>query len=260
MRPRCLRFPSYSQQLFLPVRNNHSHLGVIRASNLCTEIVQISSHYRIAVCTLASIALPKFLLPGNVGIDYPRLHAIAKLVVRNLEKLIDVTDYPRDSAHDSAHDHRSLGIGVQGFAEALAMMEIPFASDDARRINVRVFETIYHAALESSSELSRHHLPCPAYLRSPASRGTLQMDMWGALPTGLNDFDPLRQHIAQFGLRHTMLTAQMPTASSSQILGHSEGVEPYIRFANTQTSDLSRLAHIGSSCTPSNPRSLVAVM
>ena len=234
-------------------------MGVIRASNLCTEILQISSLDRIAVCTLASIALPKFLLPGSVGFDYPRLHTLTKLVVRNLDKLIDVADYPRDSARDSAHDLRALGIGVQGFAEALAMMEIPFGSEDARRVNVRVFETIYHAALESSTELSRLHNPSPGYIRSPASHGLLQMDMWGAVPTGLHDFGPLRRHISQFGLRHTMLTAQMPTASSSQILGHSEGVEPYIRFAYTPNIDSTQLTRLDPLFTSSAPHFLLAV-
>lgn len=212
------------------VRSNISHLGVVRASNLCTEIVQISSQYRVAVCTLASVALPRFLLPGQAGIDYSHIHSVVKVIVRNLDRLIEVTDYPRESAYDSAHDLRALGIGVQGLADVFAALELPFDSPDARQINVRIFETLYHAALEASTELAQLNLPCPSYLRSPASRGVLQMDMWGADPTGLHDFAPLRHRIAHFGLRNTLLTAQMPTASSSQILGHSEGVDPYLRL------------------------------
>lgn len=211
------------------MRSNHSHLGTVKSSNLCTEIVQVSSQHRTATCILASVALPKFILPGNTGIDYPQLHDVVKAIVRNLDRLLDMSDYPHTSSQDSASDTRALGIGVQGLADVFALLELPFGSDDARRLNVRIFETIYHAALESSSELARQLVPYPSYAGSPASRGILQIDMWDSTPTGLHDFGSLRRHISEYGLRHSMLTAQMPTSSSSQILGHSEGVDPYIR-------------------------------
>ncbi|KAI1786389.1 CBN-RNR-1 protein [Ganoderma leucocontextum] len=207
-------------------RNNQMHLGVIKSSNLCTEIVQYSSSIETAVCTLAALCLPRYVRDDNT-FDYDELHRVTKMVVRILNKLIDNGRFPTQEASVSAYGTRSLGVGVQGLADVFAIMELPFTSVQARAINIRIFETIYHAALETSCELAEESGPYDMWQGSPASNGHLQVDMWGADTTGRYDFDLLRRRIAQFGLRNSMLTAQMPTASTAQLLGNSEGIEPY---------------------------------
>ncbi|KAI1782644.1 briggsae CBR-RNR-1 protein [Ganoderma leucocontextum] len=207
-------------------RNNHMHLGIVKSSNLCTEIVQYSSSIETAVCTLAALCLPRYVR-DDTTFDYDELHRVTKIVVRILNKLIDDAHFPTQEAAVSAYGTRSIGVGVQGLADVFAIMELPFTSVQARAINIRIFETIYHAALETSCELAEESGPYAMWQGSPASNGLLQVDMWGAEPTNRYDFVGLRQKIAQFGLHNSMLTAQMPTASTAQLLGNSEGIEPY---------------------------------
>ena len=214
---------------FVAGRNNQSHLGLVLSSNLCTEIVQHSTPEHPAVCTLASVALPEYVLLDSKDVDHSELHRVTKIIVNNLDKLFEQADYPVASAFRPAIDNRSLGIGVQGLAETFAMLELPFSSDRAKRLNIEIFETIYHAALEASTELAKHLGSHVTFAASPASHGRLQLDMWDVRPSGRYDFAALRDHITRYGLRHAMLTAQMPTASSSQILGHSEGIDPFVR-------------------------------
>ncbi len=211
-------------------KNNERHLGVIRTSNLCTEIVQHSSREQTAVCTLASIAAPRFVLPDG-GFDLRGLHKMTKLAVLGTDALIDAAWYPTKAVRASALKTRAIGVGVQGLANVFKAMRLPFASGDARALNVEIFETIYHASYEASCDLAATHGTYPLYPGSPASTGELQHDMWsGTSPTGRYDFDALRARIAAHGLRNSMLTAQMPTASTARLLGNSEGVEPYTRY------------------------------
>ena len=211
-------------------RNNQSHLGIIKSANLCTEIVQYSSTIETAVCTLGAVCLPQFVRDDNT-IDYDDLHRVTKIIVRNLDKLLDNGAYPTTESAVSAFGTRSIRVGVLGLADLFAQIEIPFTSQEAQDINVNISETVYHAALECSCELAEAHGPYDAWIGSPASKGVLQLDMWNVVPSDRWDFAALRRRIAQYGLRHSMLTAQMPTASTAQLLGHSEGIEPYTRCA-----------------------------
>ena len=206
------------------------HLGLIKASNLCTEIVQFSSTVETAVCTLASICLPRYLRADGT-MDYTELHRVTKRLVRALDKLIDLADYPMSDCAVSAYRTRSIAIGTQGLADVFARLEFPFASARARALNRRIFETICHASLESSSELAETLGPYDAWVHSPAQQGVLQVDMWEADTSDHYDFDALRTQIVRTGLRNSVLTAQMPTASTAQLFGNSEGIDPYIRCA-----------------------------
>ncbi|KAI0684416.1 ribonucleotide reductase [Earliella scabrosa] len=210
-------------------KNNERHLGTIRSSNLCTEIVQFSAQGITAVCTLSSIVLPKCITPDGT-FDFAALHALTKLVVRNTDKLVDnsaLMEVHVDTRM-SAEGTRAIGIGVQGLADTFMTLRYPYDSADARRLNVEIFETIYHAALDASCDLAQEHGPYPLWDVSPAAGGVLQLDMWtGATPTNRWDFASLRERIRQHGLRNSMLTCQMPTASTSQITGQSESTEPY---------------------------------
>ncbi len=211
------------------VKNNHSHLGIIRTSNLCTEIVQYASQEQTAVCTLASVAVPRFVR-SNGSYDFDGLHAVTKLAVYGLNGLIDVASYPTPEACASAEGTRALAIGAQGLADAFMALGMPFGSPRARELNVAIFETIYHAAYEASCELARRDGPYPLFAGSPASSGRLQHDMWpGTTTSNRYDFGALREHIQEHGLRNSMLTAQMPTASTARLLGNCDGVEPYTR-------------------------------
>ena len=218
-------------------RNNQSHLGVIKSANLCTEIVQYSSSIETSVCTLAALCLPQFIRDDNT-IDYDEIHRVTKIVVRNLDKLIDNGVYPTPESAVSAFGTRAIGVGLPGLADVFAKLEIPFASRPARDINVNISVTIYHAALECSCELAEAHGPYDAWTGSPASKGILQLDMWNTVPSERWDFVSLRGRIAQHGLRNSMLTAQMPTASTAHLLGHSEGIEPYTRYVLTHCDPL----------------------
>ncbi len=201
----------------------------MRTSNLCTEIVQFASREHTAVCTLASVAVPRFVHP-NGTYDFGGLHAVTKLAVYGVNAVIDVASYPTPEATTSAEETRALAIGVQGLADAFMALGMPFSSLRARELNVAIFETIYHAAYEASCELARRDGPYPLFSNSPASLGRLQHDMWpGTTTSNRYDFAVLRSQIQQYGLRNSMLTAQMPTASTARLLGNCDGVDPYTR-------------------------------
>lgn len=209
-------------------RNNQMHLGVIKASNLCTEIVQHSSAVETAVCTLAALCLPRYVHKG-VGFDYAELHRITKILVRILNLVIDGAHFPTVESAVSAYSTRGIGIGTQGLADVFAILGYSFTSPEAKELNVRIYETIYHAALESSCELAEISGPYDLWEGSPASKDVLQVDMWNADTSDHYNFQALREKIGRFGLRNSVLTAQMPTASTAQLLRHSEGIEPYTR-------------------------------
>ncbi|KAI9217005.1 ribonucleoside-diphosphate reductase large chain [Blastocladiella britannica] len=208
-------------------KSNQQNLGTIRCSNLCTEIVEYTAPDEVAVCNLASIALPAFVL-SPTEFDFAKLHAVTKVMTRNLNKIIDVNFYPVPEAENSNMRHRPIGLGVQGLADAFILMRMAFDDDRARTLNRHIFETMYHAALEASCDLAEQLGPYSTYEGSPVSKGVLQFDMWGVTPdSGLWDWAALRSRIAQHGVRNSLLMAPMPTASTSQILGNNECFEPY---------------------------------
>jgi ribonucleoside-diphosphate reductase subunit M1 len=207
-------------------KSNQQNLGTIKCSNLCTEIIEYSSPDEIAVCNLGSLSLPAFV-ENETTYDFKMLHKITKVLTRNLNKVIDVNYYPVPEAANSNMRHRPVGLGVQGLADAFIKMRMPFDSPAARKLNVQIFETIYHAALETSCELAQEEGSYTTYEGSPVSKGILQPDMWGVTPSDLWDWATLRASIAQHGVRNSLLVAPMPTASTSQILGNNECFEPY---------------------------------
>ncbi|KAJ7927579.1 ribonucleotide reductase alpha subunit [Mycena leptocephala] len=206
-------------------KSNQKNLGTIKSSNLCTEIIEYSSPDETAVCNLASISLPSCISNGKY--DFQKLHDITKVVAFNLNRIIDVNYYPIPEARRSNMRHRPIGVGVQGLADAFQCLRIPFDSPAAKELNQQIFETIYHGALEASAEMAEKDGPYETYQGSPASQGELQYDMWGVTPSPLWDWDALKAKIAKTGLRNSLLTAPMPTASTSQILGNNECFEPY---------------------------------
>ena len=206
-------------------KSNQKNLGTIRSSNLCTEIMEYTSKDEVAVCNLASISLPKFIKNGKF--DFEKLKEIAKVVTTNLNKIIDVNYYPIKEAENSNFRHRPIGIGVQGLADAFALLRYAFDSKEARELNKQIFETIYYGALEKSCELAEVEGTYKTYKGSPVSKGELQYDMWGATPTKLWDWTALKAKIKKHGIRNSLLLAPMPTASTSQILGNNECFEPY---------------------------------
>jgi ribonucleoside-diphosphate reductase subunit M1 len=207
-------------------KSNQQHLGTIRSSNLCTEIVQYSSPEEIAVCNLASIAVNMYVRP-NRTYDFEKLKSVVKVATRNLNKIIDVNYYPVPEAKVSNLRHRPIGIGVQGLADAFILMRFPFDSEGAKKLNIQIFETLYYGALEASVELAEQYGPYETYSGSPVSKGILQYDMWGVTPTDLWDWAELKAAIAKHGVRNSLLLAPMPTASTAQILGNNESVEAY---------------------------------
>ncbi|CAG8552897.1 36735_t:CDS:2 [Racocetra persica] len=207
-------------------KSNQQNLGTIKCSNLCTEIVEYSSPDEVAVCNLASVALPMFVKNKDTY-DFEHLHEVTKVITRNLNKIIDINYYPVEEARRSNFRHRPIGIGVQGLADTFLSMRIPFDSPRARELNKQIFETMYHGALEASCELACNYGPYETYQGSPVSQGILQYDMWNVIPTDLWDWNSLKQKIAQYGVRNSLLLAPMPTASTSQILGFNECFEPY---------------------------------
>ncbi len=207
-------------------KSNQKNLGTIRSSNLCTEIMEYTSKDEIAVCNLASIALPKFIENGKF--NHQKLYDVTKVITRNLNKIIDINYYPVVQARRSNMRHRPIGIGVQGLADAFILLRMPFESDEARALNKDIFETIYYAAVESSMELALEHGPYETFKGSPISKGIFQFDMWNVTPdSGRWDWETLRTKVVETGVRNSLLVAPMPTASTSQILGNNECFEPY---------------------------------
>ncbi|KAK2465404.1 hypothetical protein APHAL10511_002758 [Amanita phalloides] len=206
-------------------KSNQQHIGTIKSSNLCCEIIEYSSPDETAVCNLASLALPTFV--SNGAFDFHKLHDVAKVVTRNLNHIIDINYYPIPEARRSNMRHRPIGIGVQGLADTFMALRMPFDSPTAKQLNIQIFETIYHGALEASSELAEIEGPYETWEGSPASKGQLQYDLWGVTPTDLWDWDALKANIKKFGLRNSLVTSPMPTASTSQMLGFNECFEPY---------------------------------
>lgn len=210
-------------------KSNQQNLGTIKSSNLCCEIVEYSSPEEVAVCNLASLALPTFVEKDEEGAwyDFKKLHEVTKVVVKNLNNIIDVNYYPVKEAERSNFRHRPIALGVQGLADAFMSLRLPFDSPEAKLLNIQIFETIYHAAVEASVELAREFGPYETYEGSPASKGMLQYDLWNVTPTDLWNWDEVKANLKKYGLRNSLLVAPMPTASTSQILGFNECFEPY---------------------------------
>lgn len=210
-------------------KTNQKNLGIIKSSNLCCEIVEYSDPGEVSVCNLASIALPSFVekTATTSSYNFEKLHDVTKVVTRNLNRIIDRNYYPVEEARRSNMRNRPIALGVQGLADAFMMLRLPFDSQEARELNIQIFETIYHAAVESSIELAQEEGAYESYAGSPASQGLLQYDLWNIKPTDLWDWDTLKQNMAKHGLRNSLLVAPMPTASTSQILGNNECFEPY---------------------------------
>lgn len=208
-------------------KSNQKNLGTIKSSNLCTEILEYTDKDETAVCNLASIALPKYVDVENKTFDYEKLHEVTKTVTKNLNRVIDRNFYPVETARKSNMRHRPIGLGVQGLADVFILCRHAFDSDEAKEINARIFETMYHAALEASSELAEVDGSYETFEGSPASQGVLQFDMWEGETKLHYDWDAMRERVKTKGLRNSLLMAPMPTASTAQILGNNECFEPY---------------------------------
>lgn len=206
-------------------KSNQQNLGCIKSSNLCTEIVEYTSADEVAVCNLASIALPMFVKEETQEYDFDRLMHITRVAVRNLNKIIDRNYYPVKEALNSNMRHRPIGLGVQGLADTFAMLKMNFDSQEALALNEKIFEAIYFAAVSESCEQAKKHGPYSTFKGSPASEGKLSFDLWGVTPKNY-DFSALREEVKTHGMRNSLLVAPMPTASTSQILGNTESFEP----------------------------------
>jgi len=208
-------------------KSNQKNLGVIKSSNLCTEIIEYTSPDEVAVCNLASIALPKFVTEDGT-FDHQTLYDITYVVTKNLNKVIDINYYPVEEAKRSNFRHRPIGIGVQGLADAFIKLHLPFDSEEAKGLNIDIFETLYFAAMTASKDLAKTDGPYQTFKGSPVSKGIFQFDMWGVTPnSGRWDWDSLKKEVKKHGVRNSLLVAPMPTASTSQILGNNECFEPY---------------------------------
>jgi len=221
-------------------KSNQKNLGTIKSSNLCTEILEYTDKSEIAVCNLASVALPKYVVipSGKVRekdkklrrYDFKFLYEVVYQATVNLNQVIDVNFYPTPETKNSNNKHRPIGLGVQGLADTFVMMGLPFESDEAKKLNKDIFETIYFAALTASKDLAKKYGSYSSFEGSPASQGLLQYDLWGLTEndlSGMWDFSALKEEIKQFGLRNSLLVAPMPTASTAQILGNNECFEPF---------------------------------
>lgn len=206
-------------------KSNQQNLGTIRSSNLCTEIIEYTSKDEVAVCNLASLALPKFVTNGQF--DFEKLFEITRVVTRNLNKVIDINYYPIPEARNSNMRHRPIGLGVQGLADAFILCGLPFDSEGAKQLNKDIFETIYFAAVTESANQAEKHGAYETFKGSPLSKGMFQFDLWGVTPSKRWDWDGLRERVKKVGVRNSLLVAPMPTASTSQILGNNECFEPY---------------------------------
>lgn len=205
-------------------KSNQQNLGTIQSSNLCAEIIEYTAPDEIAVCNLASLALPRYVINGKF--DHAKLGAATEILTRNLNKVIDINRYPMPEAQNSNFRHRPIGIGVQGLADVFFQLRYPFESEEAFRLNQEIFETIYYHALKASCELAQKEGPYETYSGSPISHGFLQYDLWHAQPGSRWNWEHLKEAIKKHGVRNSLLLAIMPTASTSQILGNTECVEP----------------------------------
>ena len=210
-------------------KSNQKNLGTIKSSNLCTEIIEYTDKDETSVCNLASIALPKYVNKETKSFDYDKLHEVTKTVTKNLNRVIDRNFYPVETARRSNMKHRPIGLGVQGLADVFILCGLQFDCEESRLMNAHIFETIYHAALEASSELAEIDGSYETFKGSPASEGILQPDMWEGETkfSGRYDWDAMRERVKTKGLRNSLLLAPMPTASTAQILGNNECFEPY---------------------------------
>lgn len=209
-------------------KSNQKNLGTIRSSNLCTEILEYTSSDEVAVCNLASIALPMFVKGDEF--DHKELFKVTKRVTKNLNRVIDRNFYPVEEARNSNFRHRPIGLGVQGLADTFIMMRLPFTSDEAKKLNQEIFETMYFAAVTASMELAKEEGAYSTFKGSPMSEGEFQYNMWGIKDEELSgrwDWGKLRKEVMKNGVRNSLLVAPMPTASTSQILGNNECFEPY---------------------------------
>ncbi|WP_343747192.1 ribonucleoside-diphosphate reductase subunit alpha [Fluviicola sp.] len=207
-------------------KSNQQNLGVIKSSNLCTEIIEYTAPDEIAVCNLASLALPKFVMEDGT-FDHNKLFEVTYQATINLNRIIDGNFYPVEEARKSNMRHRPIGLGVQGLADAFIMMRFPFESEEAKALNREIFETIYYAAMTASKDLAIAEGPYETIAGSPVSKGIFQFDMWGVTPTDRWEWDVLREEVKKHGVRNSLLLAPMPTASTAQILGNNECFEPY---------------------------------
>ena len=206
-------------------KSNQQNLGTIKSSNLCTEIMEYTSPGEVAVCNLASLALPRFVIDGKF--DQQKLYEVTYEVTRNLNKIIDNNYYPVEEARTSNMRHRPIGLGVQGLADVFILLRLPFESEMAKMLNKNIFETIYFAAMTASKDLAKQQGAYTTFEGSPVSKGIFQFDMWGVTPDDRWDWASLKEEVKKFGVRNSLLVAPMPTASTSQIFGNNECFEPY---------------------------------
>lgn len=209
-------------------KSNQKNLGTIKSSNLCTEIIEYTAPDEVAVCNLASLALPMYVNEETGTYDFQKLYDVTYVATKNLNRVIDVNYYPVPEAKNSNMRHRPIGLGVQGLADAFILMRMPFESPEAKKLNKDIFETIYFAAMTASKDEAIIDGPYETFKGSPVSKGIFQYDMWGVTPdSGLWDWDSLKKEVKKHGVRNSLLVAPMPTASTSQILGNNECFEPY---------------------------------
>ena len=207
-------------------KSNQQNLGVIKSSNLCTEIIEYTAPDEVAVCNLASLALPKYVTEQGI-FDHDKLFEVTYQATLNLNKIIDENYYPVEEAKNSNLRHRPIGLGVQGLADAFILLGLPFESEEARALNREIFETIYFASMTASKDLAIKEGAYSTFNGSPVSKGVFQFDMWGVTPSNRWEWDLLKEEVKKHGVRNSLLLAPMPTASTAQILGNNECFEPY---------------------------------
>lgn len=215
-------------------KSNQKNVGTIKSSNLCTEIMEYSAPDESAVCNLASLALPAYVNTTTKTFDYAMLRNVVKVAIRNLNRVIDINYYPTPETERSNFRHRPVGLGVQGLADVFALLRVSWESEKAADLNQRIFEHIYYAAVESSCEIAAEDGPYSTFEGSPMSQGIFQYDMWGVTPLTSQgaaedrlDWESLKERVIAKGVRNSLLVAPMPTASTSQILGFNECIEPF---------------------------------
>tara|TARA_B100000508_G_scaffold141097_1_gene146924 strand:- start:4105 stop:6474 length:2370 start_codon:yes stop_codon:yes gene_type:complete len=206
-------------------KSNQKNLGTIKSSNLCTEIIEYTAPDEVAVCNLASLALPKYVTED--GFDHDKLFEVTYQATVNLNRIIDGNYYPVEEARNSNMRHRPIGLGVQGLADTFIKLRMPFDSAEAKALNKEIFETIYYASMTASKDLAKEEGPYETWEGSPISKGQFQFDMWDVQPTDRWEWDVLREEVKEHGVRNSLLLAPMPTASTAQILGNNECFEPY---------------------------------